>query len=291
MSEEEVREIINRLQTKSCEQNATPTKILKVILDGVLPTLTRIIHASFQQGVFAEAWKISIICPLLKKLEVDLSAKSYHPLSNLKLVSKVKEWCVLKQFTIHYDCNDLILDYQSDYCSNYSCETAVVKLVVGILNTMESKEGTALMAIDLGAAFNMVNHNILLNVLHNKFGIRGTALNWFESYLRPRYCKVYIVESYSTHRKLDFSVPQGSCAGANIFDAYSSTLTSVISRPIDTHGFADDHALKDKFKIGNHTEERKCITNLENCAMEVKEWMDKNRLHMNDDKTEFIIFS
>ena len=62
MSEEEVRKIINSMQTKSCEQDAIPTKILKVILDGVLPTLTRIINASFQQGVFAEAWKIFIIC-------------------------------------------------------------------------------------------------------------------------------------------------------------------------------------------------------------------------------------
>ena len=79
--------------------------------------------------------------------------------------------------------------------------------------------------------------------------------------------------------------------GANIFNAYSSTLTPVILRPIDTHSFADDHTLKDKFKIGNHTEERKCITNLENCAMEEKDRMDNNRLHMNNDKTEFIIFS
>ena len=53
MSEEEVREIINSMQTKSCEQDGIPTKILKVILDRVLPTLTRIIYASFQQGVFA----------------------------------------------------------------------------------------------------------------------------------------------------------------------------------------------------------------------------------------------
>ena len=68
MSEEEVRKIINGMQAKSCEQDAIPTKILKEILDGVLPTLTRIINASFQQGVFAEAWKISIICPLLKKI-------------------------------------------------------------------------------------------------------------------------------------------------------------------------------------------------------------------------------
>ena len=79
MSEEEVRKIINSMQAKSREQDAIPTKILKVILDGVLPTLTRIINASFQQGVLAEAWKISIIHPLLKKIGVDLLAKKLPP--------------------------------------------------------------------------------------------------------------------------------------------------------------------------------------------------------------------
>ena len=157
--------------------------------------------------MFAEAWKISIIHPLLKKIGVDLLAQNYCPVSNLKSVSKVMERCVLKQFIIHCNHNNLIPDYQSAYCSNYSCETAVVKLMDNILNNMESKKGTALMAIDLSAACDMVNHDIFLDVLHNKFGIRGIALNWFESYLRPRYCKVCIRESYSTHRKLDFSVP------------------------------------------------------------------------------------
>ena len=64
MSEEEVKKIMNGMQAKSCEQDAIPIKILKEILDGVLPKLTRIINASFQQGVFVETWKISIICPL-----------------------------------------------------------------------------------------------------------------------------------------------------------------------------------------------------------------------------------
>ena len=288
MSEEEVRKIINGMQAKSCEQDAIPTKNLKEILDGVLPTLTRIINASFQQGGFAETWKISIIHPLMKKVGVDLLARNYHPVSNFKFVSKAMKKCVLKQFINHCNHNKLIPDYQSAYHSNYSCETAVIKLVDDILHNMESKKGTALMAIDLSAAFDTVDHDILFSVLHNKFRIRGVALNWFD---RPRYCKVCITESYSTHRKLDFSVPEGSWAGANIFNAYTSTLTSVIPRSIDIHGFANDHTLKDNFKIGDNTEERKYITNLENCATEVKNWMDKNRLRMNDEKTEFIMFS
>ena len=289
MSEEEVKKIINGMQAKSCEQDTIPTKILKAILDGVLLTLTRIINASFQQGVLAEAWKISIIHPLLKKIGADLLAKNYCAVSNLKFVSKAIKKCVLKQFINHCNGYSLIPDYQFAYHSIYSCETAVVKLVDDILNNMESKKGTALMAIDLSAAFDTVDHNILLDVLHNKFGIRGIALNCFESYVRPRYCTLCNAESYSTHRKLDFSVPQGSCMGANIFNAYTATVTSAIPRSIEIHGFADDHTLKYKFKIGDHTEERKCITNF--CATEVKNWMDKNRLRMNDEKTKFIMFS
>ena len=79
MSEEEVRKIVNSMQTKSCEQDTIPTKILKVILDEVLPTLTSIINTSFQQGVFAEAWKISIIHPALKKIRADLLSKKLLP--------------------------------------------------------------------------------------------------------------------------------------------------------------------------------------------------------------------
>ena len=91
MSEEEVRKIINSMQTKSCDQDAIPTKILKIILDRLLPTLTRIINALFQQGMFAEAWKISIIHPLVKKIGADLLTKNYCPVSNLKVMSKVME--------------------------------------------------------------------------------------------------------------------------------------------------------------------------------------------------------
>ena len=89
ISEEEVRNIINSMQTKSCEQDAIPTKILKVILDGVLPTLTRIISASLKQGVFAEAWKISIIHPLLKKIRADLLAKNITQLVILNLCQRL----------------------------------------------------------------------------------------------------------------------------------------------------------------------------------------------------------
>ena len=83
--------------------------------------------------------------------------------------------------------------------------------------------------MDLSAAFDTVDHNILLEVLNKKFGIEGTPLQWFSSYLRLRSCKVNIGSNYSNEKQLQFSVPQGSCAGPTAYLAYASTMREIPS--------------------------------------------------------------
>ena len=64
--------------------------------------------------------------------------------------------------------------------------------------------------MDLGAAFNIVDNNIVLDVLLNQYGIEGKILNWFDMYLRPCFCQVDINKAISSIQSLDFSIPQGS---------------------------------------------------------------------------------
>ena len=89
--------------------------------------------------------------------------------------------------------------------------------------------------MDLSAAFDMVDHQILLDVLENRFGITGTALSWFRTYLQPRFCKVCVNKSYSKLQDLTFSVPQGSCAGPVLYLVYASTIEDVIPPHICLH--------------------------------------------------------
>ena len=89
---------------------------------------------------------------------------------------------------------------------------------------MENKYVTALITINSYAAFDTVDHDILLKTLHYKFGISGNTIEWVNSYLRPRSCKANINNSYSRERQLNFSVPQGSVAGPVLYLAYASTL-------------------------------------------------------------------
>ena len=144
-------------------------------------------------------------------------------------------------------------DYHSAYRANFSCETALLKLTNDLLWVMEHQEVTPLVAIDLSAAFDTVDHDLLLSILSKKFGVVNNALTWFNSYLRLRRFQVQIDDTKSKEIELPFSVPQGSCAGQVLYSAYASTLQEVIYdldgssstyQPIDLHGFADNHAYK-----------------------------------------------
>ena len=89
---------------------------------------------------------------------------------------------------------------------------------------MEKQEVTALIALDLSAAFDTVDHDILLEVLENQYGVCKTALQWLDSYLRPRNCRVSVNSAQSMPRPLECSVPQGSCLGPWLYLTYAGTL-------------------------------------------------------------------
>ena len=149
--------------------------------------------------------------------KLDLISSNYRLVSILVFLSKGLEKVVLEQFTKYCDTHKLIPDYQSAYRKYFSCETSIIKVVNDLLWNFENQEVCVMCMIDLSAAFDMVDHQILLQVLQSRFGLSGSGLAWFNSYLWPRFCKVNVGTKYSTNRPLDCSVPQGSLAGPNLY--------------------------------------------------------------------------
>ena len=290
MSQDEVGTVISGLKSKSCELDPIPTTILKVMLPKILPLITKIVNKSLGEGVFCREWKTAVVRPLLKKAGLDLTLANYRPVSNLTFISKVIERCMLLQVSKHCEKYHLQPDYQSAYREHYSCETAILKISNDILWGMESQSITSLVALDLSAAFDTVDHDILLSILSSKYGIKGDALKWFDQYLRPRSFRVTVNGVCSKDRDLTVSVPQGSCAGANIFNLYCSPLQDVVPKDLQLSGFADDHSVRKTFKAGDTCEETTTISKLESCLLSIKQWMDQVRLKMNPSKTEFIHF-
>ena len=161
-----------------------------------------------------------------------------------------------------------------------------------VLWNKENNEVTAFIAIDLLVAFDAVDHRTLLLVLQHYFGVTGIARKWFEIYLSPRQFQVNIGKAYSEPIDLEFSVPQGSCAGPILFLLHASTIAEVILPTLDIHGYADDHGIKGKFRAewNDNKIELATIQKLDLCLDSIKTWNDVNQLKMNTSKTEFILF-
>ena len=129
MPESHAANVIKDMASKSCEMDPIPTTLLKDILPSVIKPITNIINISLQHGVFARTWKVAVITALLKKLGLDLIPQNYCPVSNLPFLSEVLEHCVLNQFELHCSIYSFMPVYQSAYRKNFSCETALIKII------------------------------------------------------------------------------------------------------------------------------------------------------------------
>lgn len=152
---------------------------------------------------------------------------------------------------------------------------------------MEKQQVTQMCLMDLSAAFDTVDHKVLLEVLGNEYGLGKISLEWFANYLSDRQCCVNINGSLSSSKRLDFSVPQGSLLGPVLYSAYASTLRYVIPDSFQLHGYADDHAIKQSHKP-TFDEANTVRNEISTTMRDVKVWMDQNRLKLNETKTEYI---
>ena len=109
--------------------------------------------------------------------------KNYRPVFNLSLISEMLEKVVLSQILQYINCNKLLSDFQSAYRPHHSNETAFLKVTNDLLSAMDDGKISVLVLLDLSAAFDTIDHDILLHRLHNVFGFGDTVLSWFQSYL------------------------------------------------------------------------------------------------------------
>ena len=290
VTETEVKEVILSFPPKFCELDVLPTSLFKACIDDVITYITTFINQSLSLGCVPSSFKQAIVKPLLKKAGLDENnLKNYRPVSNLRFLSKVLERIVLKQLLHHLDAHNLREPLQSAYRKGHSTETALLRVFNDLINGIDTGKVCILNLLDLSAAFDTIDHHILINRLETHYGVTGKAREWFRSYLTGRTQCVAIGNNKSKDSSLAFGVPQGSVLGPILFTLYTQPLSKIIqSSDMNFHFYADDTQLYNNFDLDDIESQ---LNKTQTCISNVKIWMDQNKLQLNESKTEVLLVS
>ena len=267
---------------KSLGPNSIPLKILKILSPVISPLLSQIINESFQTGIFPDKMKLAKVIPLFKKGCV-LTASNYRTISLLPIFSKITEKVMYERLYKFLEKYKILYASQFGFRANYSINHALVSLTEAIKNSLDSRKFGCGIFLDFLKAFLTDNHEILLTKLEH-YGIRGIVLDWFKSYLSDRKQYVSVNGSNSSCLNVNCGVPQGSVLGPLLFLIYINDLP-LSSSKLAFYLFAED---TNNYCESDNIHHLQRVVNTE--LKKVKTWLDVNRLSLNMDKTNFIIF-
>ena len=284
ITEADVIATIEKLKSKtSKDKDNINNMLLKNIKHEIAKPLSIIMNMMFKEGIFPDELKVAKIIPIYKKNDMHCF-ENYRPISILPSISKVFERIIYNQIYEYFSISKLFYNSQYGFRSNHSTEHAAMELIDRIILDMEKKKSPINIFIDLSKAFDTINHNILLAKLEY-YGITKKSIGLLNSYLKNRTQFVNYNNTISESLKLDCGVPQGSVLGPLLFIIYINDIVNATEtlKPII---FADDITLITSIDCKNS----KNIEKLNKELNSISDWLKLNKLSINVEKTQAIMF-
>ena len=287
-SAEEVANIIVKSKKSSCPFDPFPPKLYCPLLPSIIPHLTTIFNDSLSSGVVPLAFKTAAVRPLLKKPNLDPdSPSSYRPISLLPFLSKILERIVASRLIAHMSTCNTDESFQSGFKPYHSTESALLTVTNDLLRTSDAGDVSLLVLLDLSAAFDTIDHSVLITRLHSFLGLKDTALAWLKSYLSSRNQSVFMNSSQSDPFEILSGVPQGSVLGPLLFRIYLLPLGTILRQlNLRFHFYADDTQIYLSCSSSSFTEK---INSFLLAYKTISQWISANFLKLNADKTEIMI--
>ena len=283
VSSEELNKIISSLKDGAPGTDDISANVLKYVTKDVLTPITHVCQLSLDQGYFPSQLKLAKIIPLFKSKD-PATFSNYRPISLLSIFSKILEKVMYNRLYNYLVKFKFLYIYQFGFQKNKSTYMALICLVDKLTQALENGEYAVGVFIDFQKAFDTVDHNILLEKL-SYYGIRGSAHEWFRSYLSGREQFVEFDNVSSNVLKVQCGVPQGSNLGPLLFLIYINDL-AFVSPKLFAILFADD---------SNFFYTDKNIDNLFDTLNseldKIVKWLNANKMSLNVDKTHYIVFT
>lgn len=257
-------------------------KILKELPENGVRKLLYIINASLRLRYVPNQWKVAEVIMIPKPGKQPNDRKSYRPISLLPTMSKVFEKLILKRLIPILVGRNLIPTHQFGFRSKHSTIEQVHRVSNIIEKALNEKKICSGILIDVAQAFDKVWHDGLNFKLHRDLPEEYSKL--LESYITERYFRVKHEEEYSTIRKIEAGVPQGSVLGPTLYILFTRDIPTPPDTKIAT--FADDTVVLVTGKSISETTNKLQIAT--DCILH---WTKKWRIQLNESKSTHINFT
>ena len=280
-----VDSVIQSLKNKRSNIDIVPVVVLKRISFIISPVLCKMFNMSIMSGRFPSSLKTARVVPIYKKGDRKIPS-NYRPISIISTYSKIMEKIIYNQIYKFLTKFSILSPIQFGFRSGKSTSLAILHFLNFVYPSLDSNNCVLSVFCDFSKAFDSVNLSILLHKLYH-YGIRGFCHDWFKTYLTDRKQYVSISNSKSSYLEISHGVPQGSVLGPLLFLLFINDMPNS-SNILNFTLFADDSTLSYKLDPRNVA---RSLEILNNELSKVYKWLLLNKLKINIDKTNYIIFS
>ena len=268
---------------KSTGLDNISSKILRIAAPIIAGHLTRIINTSITECNFPSVWKTAKIIPIYKKGD-PTKLTNYRPISILSTLSKILERHVANSLYTYINKTNLLHTNQSGFRAGHSCETALLKITQDWYTSLNNKEVTGVVFLDFSKAFDLVNHNLLLEKL-SMYNFSSEAIAWFCNYLNDRKSSVFFNSCLSMKREFSSGVPQGSILGPILFLIFINDLL-LVPTTSTINLYTDDSVIYSPNNSVESVNER-----LNQDLSNIASWCARNQMVINHDKSKSMLIS